>query len=130
MTTLELNRDVTAAPRTRRAPLDAIKRCLLDPGPSVERLAEQALLREAVRVVLEGLSPERREVLALSFGLTDRTGVSRGFYTIDEIARVLKVSRERVAAVRATTLLRLRQRKDTVRRLGPFVHLLLEEKRR
>ena len=118
--------EVASAPKRRRIPMSAVKRCLATPGPSVEQLVEQAFMSDAVRLILNGLSPERHAVIALSFGLADRTGVNRGSYTLDEIARVLRISRERVAAVRATTLLRLRQRAEAVRRLAPFVHLLGE----
>ncbi len=99
----------------------------IDPGPSVERRVDQLLLRDAVRLTLEDLSTERRQVLSLWFGLADDTGVNRGSYTFEEIARVLNISRERAAAVCATTLLRLRNRMAAVRRLTPFLHLLFAE---
>jgi len=116
--------EIALATRTRRISLEAIKRCPIAPGPSVEKLVEQSLLSDAVQFVLNDLPTERREVIALSFGLADHSGVNRGSYTIDEIARVLKISRERVAAVRATTLMRLRRQRKTLRLLAPFKHLL------
>ena len=99
----------------------------IDPGTSVERRVDQLLLNDAIRLVLDSLSAERREVLALYFGLGDGIGANRGAYTTDEISRLLNISRERVIAVRNTTLIRLRQQKEATRRLTPFMHLLFVE---
>jgi RNA polymerase primary sigma factor len=71
-----------------------------DPGTA----ADQDLLRERVGQVLQSLAPRDREVLELRFGLRD--GKSR---TLDEVARVLGVTRERVRQLEARGLLKLRQ---------------------
>jgi RNA polymerase primary sigma factor len=73
-----------------------------DYGPGEE--ADQHLLRERVAEVLRSLAPRDREVIELRFGLKD--GKAR---TLDEVARVLGVTRERVRQIEARGLLRLRQ---------------------
>jgi RNA polymerase primary sigma factor len=71
-----------------------------DPGAEADR----DLLRERVDEVLRSLAPRDREVLELRFGLRD--GRSR---TLDEVAGVLGVTRERVRQIEARGLLKLRQ---------------------
>jgi RNA polymerase primary sigma factor len=72
----------------------------VDPGAA----ADQDLLRERVGEVLRALAPRDREVLELRFGLSD--GRSR---TLDEVARLLGITRERVRQLEARALLKLRQ---------------------
>jgi RNA polymerase primary sigma factor len=71
-----------------------------DPGAEADR----DLLRERVVEVLRSLAPRDREVLELRFGLRD--GRSR---TLDEVAQLLGVTRERVRQIEARGLLKLRQ---------------------
>jgi RNA polymerase primary sigma factor len=71
-----------------------------DPGAA----ADQDLLRERVDEVLRSLAARDREVIELRFGLRD--GQSR---TLDEVAQVLGVTRERVRQIEARGLLKLRQ---------------------
>jgi RNA polymerase primary sigma factor len=70
------------------------------PGES----ADQRLLHERVTESLKVLSPRDREVLELRYGLKDGHG-----HTLDEVARMLGVSRERIRQIEARGLDRLRQ---------------------
>jgi RNA polymerase primary sigma factor len=67
-------------------------------------LADHDLLRERIDEVLRSLAPRDREVLELRFGLRD--GQSR---TLDQVAAILGVTRERVRQIEARGLMRLRQ---------------------
>jgi RNA polymerase primary sigma factor len=73
--------------------------------------ADQALLKDRVEELLRCLAPRDREVIELRYGLKD--GQAR---TLDEVARLLGVTRERVRQIEARGLLRLRQpeRRDLV----------------
>jgi RNA polymerase primary sigma factor len=71
-----------------------------DPGAEADRL----LLREKVGEVLRCLAPRDREVIELRFGLKD--GQAR---TLDAVARLLGVTRERVRQIETRALLRLRE---------------------
>jgi len=66
--------------------------------------ADQSLLRARIDEVLRGLAPRDREVLELRFGLKD--GRAR---TLDEVARVFGVTRERVRQIEGRGLDKLRQ---------------------
>jgi RNA polymerase primary sigma factor len=68
------------------------------------RLADQHLLKDRIAEVLRCLVPRDREVIELRYGLKD--GQTR---TLDEIAGVLGVTRERVRQIEARGLSRLRQ---------------------
>lgn len=80
------------------------------PGES----ADEHLLRERVAESLRVLAPRDREVLELRYGLKD--GHS---HTLDEVARMLGVSRERIRQIEARGLDRLRQ-PDRRERLSGF----------
>ena len=69
------------------------------PGEAADRL----LLKERVAEVLRCLPPRDREVLELRFGLKD--GQAR---TLEEVARVLGVTRERVRQIETRALVKLR----------------------
>jgi RNA polymerase primary sigma factor len=66
--------------------------------------ADQHLLKERIGEVLKGLTPRDREVIELRFGLRD--GQPR---TLEEVARVLGVTRERVRQLELRGLARLRE---------------------
>ncbi len=66
--------------------------------------ADQHLLRERMAEVLRSLAPREREVIELRFGLTD--GHPR---TLDEVAKVYGITRERIRQIEARGLLKLRQ---------------------
>jgi RNA polymerase primary sigma factor len=66
--------------------------------------ADQALLKERIDEALRCLAPRDREVIELRFGLKD--GQAR---TLDEVARLLGVTRERVRQIETRGLVRLRQ---------------------
>jgi len=70
------------------------------PGQNVD----QRLLRERIVEVLRSLAPREREVIELRFGLKD--GQPR---TLDEVAKVYGITRERIRQIEARGLLKLRQ---------------------
>lgn len=72
----------------------------LHPGQTVDH----HLLRERIGEVLRTLAPREREVIELRFGLKD--GNPR---TLDEIAKVYGITRERIRQIEARGLLKLRQ---------------------
>lgn len=67
-------------------------------------IVDQNLLRERMADVLRSLTPREREVLELRFGLRD--GQPR---TLDEVAKVYGITRERIRQIEARGLLKLRQ---------------------
>jgi RNA polymerase primary sigma factor len=78
---------------------------LSDPrAQSPGEAADQLLLKERIDEALRCLAPRDREVIELRFGLKD--GHAR---TLDEVARLLGVTRERVRQIESRGLVRLRQ---------------------
>ncbi|OAI47008.1 hypothetical protein AYO44_10405 [Planctomycetaceae bacterium SCGC AG-212-F19] len=77
-------------------------------------LADLHLLRERMTEVLRSLAPREREVIELRFGLRD--GHPR---TLDEVAKVYGITRERIRQIEARGLLKLRQPVRS-RRLAEF----------
>jgi RNA polymerase primary sigma factor len=71
-----------------------------NPGQHVD----QRLLRERIAEVLRSLAQREREVIELRFGLRD--GHPR---TLDEVAKVYGITRERIRQIEARGLLKLRQ---------------------
>jgi len=71
-----------------------------NPGQTVDH----HLLRERIGEVLRSLAPREREVIELRFGLKD--GHPR---TLDEVAKVYGITRERIRQIEARGLLKLRQ---------------------
>ncbi len=71
-----------------------------NPGEAADRL----LLKDRIDEALRCLAPRDREVIELRFGLKD--GQAR---TLDEVARLLGVTRERVRQIESRGLVRLRQ---------------------
>jgi RNA polymerase primary sigma factor len=79
--------------------------CLADnSAEDPAQVADQHLLKDRVAEVLRCLAPRDREVIELRYGLKD--GQAR---TLDEVASLLGVTRERVRQIEARGLLRLRQ---------------------
>jgi RNA polymerase primary sigma factor len=76
-----------------------------NPGEAADRL----LLKDRIDEALRCLAPRDREVIELRFGLKD--GQAR---TLDEVARLLGVTRERVRQIESRGLVRLRggERRD------------------
>jgi RNA polymerase primary sigma factor len=78
---------------------------LSDPrAESPGEAADHLLLKERIDEALRCLAPRDREVIELRFGLKD--GQAR---TLDEVARLLGVTRERVRQIESRGLIRLRQ---------------------
>jgi RNA polymerase primary sigma factor len=72
--------------------------------PTPGEFADKRLLQDRVKEVLKSLAPREREVLELRFGLID--GTAR---TLDEVARMYGITRERIRQIEARGLLKLRQ---------------------
>jgi RNA polymerase primary sigma factor len=72
--------------------------------PAPGEYADRRLLQQRVKDVLKSLAPREREVLELRFGLVD--GTAR---TLDEVARMYGITRERIRQIEARGLLKLRQ---------------------
>jgi RNA polymerase primary sigma factor len=83
----------------------ALEDFLGDPSASNPgQMVDQHLLRERMAEVLRSLAPREREVIELRFGLRD--GHSR---TLDEVAKMYGITRERIRQIEARGLLKLRQ---------------------
>ena len=80
------------------------------PGQAVD----QNLLRERIAEVLRSLPPRDREVIELRYGLRD--GRSR---SLDEVAQVFGVTRERIRQIEIRGLVKLRQ-PERRKRLADF----------
>ncbi|MBI3469011.1 MAG: sigma-70 family RNA polymerase sigma factor [Planctomycetes bacterium] len=66
--------------------------------------AARGSLREAIEQVLRTLSSREREIIRMRFGLGD------GFpYTLEEVGRVFKVTRERIRQIEAKAIRKLQQ---------------------
>jgi RNA polymerase primary sigma factor len=88
---------------------------LHDPtAPDLAEDLDRRLLRERIDEVLRGLAPRDREVIELRFGLRD--GRPR---SLDEVAQVFGVTRERVRQIEARGLKKLRD-PDRRNRLAGF----------
>ncbi len=72
----------------------------INPGEHVDA----GLLKERIMEVLKSLAPREREVIELRFGLKDGTAK-----TLDEVARIYGITRERIRQIEARGLLKLRQ---------------------
>jgi RNA polymerase primary sigma factor len=80
-----------------------------DPG----HVVDQGLLKQRIADVLRCLAPRAREILEVRFGL--RNGQSR---TLEEVAQVFGVTRERVRQIEAAALEKLRQPQQRARLAG------------
>lgn len=81
-------------------------RCSTTPGEHVD----QNLLRERIGEVLRSLAQREREVIELRYGLRD--GQPK---TLDEVARLFGITRERIRQIEARGILKLRQPMRSVR---------------
>ena len=70
--------------------------------PRPERAAGNALLREKIEALLKTLTYREREIIRLRYGLGD------GYtYTLEEVGRIFKVTRERVRQIEAKAVRKL-----------------------
>jgi RNA polymerase primary sigma factor len=78
--------------------------------------AAQDMLRARIEQVLRGLTYREREILKLRYGIGD------GYtYTLEEVGRIFKVTRERVRQVEAKAIRKL-QHPVRARKLEGFIH--------
>ncbi|PSF33163.1 RNA polymerase sigma factor, RpoD/SigA family [Aphanothece hegewaldii CCALA 016] len=83
---------------------------LEDTGPSPEDFATHASLQIDLEKLMEDLTPQQREVLALRFGLWDGQPL-----TLAKIGHRLNISRERVRQIEREALAKLRKRKANIK---------------
>ncbi len=83
---------------------------LEDAGPQPEDFATHASLQLDLNNLMEDLSPQQREVIALRFGLADGQPL-----TLAKIGTILNISRERVRQIEREALTKLRKRKGAIR---------------
>ncbi len=66
------------------------------------RLANNEILRDKIEVLLKTLTFREREIIRLRYGLGD------GYtYTLEEVGRIFKVTRERVRQIEAKAVRKL-----------------------
>jgi RNA polymerase primary sigma factor len=82
---------------------------------SPHKLANNGLLRERIEELLKTLTFREREIIRLRYGLAD--GYS---YTLEEVGRIFKVTRERVRQIEAKAVAKL-QNPVRSKYLEPFV---------
>jgi len=68
-----------------------------------EEAAEVSLRRDALRSLLDALSPRERQVLEMRYGLDGRQP-----RTLDEVGRAFNVTRERIRQIEQQSLKKLR----------------------
>ncbi|MEA5534579.1 RNA polymerase sigma factor, RpoD/SigA family [Crocosphaera sp. XPORK-15E] len=83
---------------------------LEDSGPSPEDFATHSSLQFDLEKLMEDLTPQQKEVLALRFGLADGQPL-----TLAKIGSRLNISRERVRQIEREALSKLRKRKANIR---------------
>lgn len=83
---------------------------LEDTGPSPEDFATHSSLQLDLEKLMEDLTPQQKEVLALRFGLADGQPL-----TLAKIGSRLNISRERVRQIEREALSKLRKRKANIR---------------
>lgn len=75
---------------------------LPDPSVVVEQLENTGLLHTSIQNGLQGLTQRERKIIGLHFGLGGET------HTLDEIAKVFQVTKERIRQIEARAIRRLR----------------------
>ena len=83
---------------------------LEDTGPSPEDFVVQSSMQVDLEKLMQDLTPQQREVLALRFGLADGQAL-----TLAKIGDRLNISRERVRQIEREALSKLRKRKADIR---------------
>ena len=66
------------------------------------RAATNGLLRDKIELLLKSLTFREREIIRLRYGLAD--GYS---YTLEEVGRIFKVTRERVRQIEAKAVMKM-----------------------
>jgi len=89
--------------------------------PRPERAASNELLREKIEALLKTLSYREREIIRLRYGLGD------GYtYTLEEVGRIFKVTRERVRQIEAKAVKKLQHPVRSRELVGFLDHPLQE----
>jgi RNA polymerase primary sigma factor len=70
---------------------------------SPDQLANQALLKDQIREILDDLTERERKILAMRFGLEDNIP-----HTLEEVGKVFGVTRERIRQIEAKALDKIR----------------------
>ncbi len=87
-----------------------LQELLEDEGVSPENFTTQESLRQDLNQLLEGLTPQQREVLSLRFGLADGHELS-----LSQVGQRMNLSRERVRQLERQALNHLRRYRSNVR---------------
>ena len=72
-------------------------------APTPMEVASQAMLKDRIRSILQDLTPREKLVLELRFGIKDGKE-----YTLNEVGRIMSITRERVRQIQTGALRRLR----------------------
>jgi RNA polymerase primary sigma factor len=81
----------------------------------LRKLADQEMLKEKIDLVLKTLSYREREIIKLRYGIGD------GYtYTLEEVGRIFKVTRERVRQVEAKAIKKLQRQAAAANLLKKF----------
>lgn len=83
--------------------------------PNVEEQVDAEVLRERLKGILESLGYREREIIKLRYGLPDGNA-----YTLEEVAEIFEVGRERIRQIEAKALRKL-QRPSRLKGLVEFV---------
>jgi RNA polymerase primary sigma factor len=75
-----------------------------DQSLTPEQLANQTLLRNQLKEIIDDLSPREQKILEMRFGLTDNVT-----HTLEEVGKEFGVTRERIRQIEAKSLERIRQ---------------------
>lgn len=104
--------------REQRVPLARLssygRHCLLpSPHDALAQEDVQEVLATRINDALDRLSHRQREIVKLRFGLTDGTS-----YTLEEVARIFRVTRERVRQIEAKAIRILQQPQNSGELIG------------
>lgn len=80
---------------------------------SPDQLANQALLKEQIKEILNDLTEREQKILNMRFGLDDNIP-----HTLEEVGKVFGVTRERIRQIEAKALEKIRTHKDIIKLEG------------
>ena len=75
-----------------------------DQSLTPEQLANQTLLRNQLKEIINDLSPREQKILSMRFGFEDNVT-----HTLEEVGKEFGVTRERIRQIEAKALERIRQ---------------------
>jgi len=78
-----------------------------DQSLTPEQLANQTLLRNQLKEIINDLSPREQKILSMRFGLEDNVT-----HTLEEVGKEFGVTRERIRQIEAKSLEKIRQHRE------------------